>query len=206
MDSLIDDDLKLLKNSKNKLKDASNAHNNNHWTYYKSIQNKIKVYTQNTHNGCGCVCGIGVINAKPTDILKVITNSDNWNKIDPMLDSSEYINLTDTQRVVHLKFKNLYLISSRDVVFMETIYTKKDGTIMIVSSKTGLEDKIYPKSNTHVRTELISGGWHIVPVNEGSLVTYYNHTDFKFDNINSILMNMIVSKIPDIILKIEKLV
>jgi hypothetical protein len=206
MKSIVNADIELVKQAKEKLKEASKAEYSDKWMHYTTIQKKIKVHIKTVNNGCGCVCGTGIINATPEQILNVIHNDKNWKKIDPLIKETEYINLSNNQRIIHLMFNEMYLISSRDVVYMETIFKEPDGTIMIVSNQTNMENNLYAKKDNYVRAELKSGGWYLTPFNNKCIVTYYNYTDFKFDNITSTIMNLIISKIPNIILKIEELI
>ena len=206
LSSVVDNDIEHIKKAKKKLIEASEAEKHANWTLFYNIDPKIKVYTEDIgKNGCCSVCGTGIINAEPYEILNEIRNRKNWKKLDAMLEDSEYMDLSKDQRIIHLMCNGLFgLISKRDIVFMETV-TKKNDTIIITSSNTDLE--FYPISSEYVRMELRSGGWHIKPIDKNkSLVTYYTNIDFKMDFITQQIINIFMSKIPTVINRIEELI
>jgi hypothetical protein len=205
--SVVDNDIEYFKKAKKKLMEAGEAEKHDNWTLFYNIDSKIKVYTEDVgKNGCCSVCGTGIINAEPYEILNEIRNKKNWKKMDSMLENSEHIDLSKDQRLIHLMFSGFTfsgfeLISKRDIVFIETV-TKKNDTIMVTSSKTDLE--LYPTSSEYIRTDLQSGGWYIKPIDKNrTFVTYYTNVDLKMDYIVPKIMNMFMSKIPTVINKIE---
>lgn len=206
LSSVVDNDIEYIKNAKKKLIEASEAERHTNWTLFYNIDPKIKVYTEDIgKNGCCSVCGTGIINAEPYEVLNEIRNRKNWKKMDSMLEDSEYIDLSKDQRIIHLMCSGLFgLISKRDIVFMETV-SKKNDTIIITSSNTDLE--FYPISQEYVRMELRSGGWHIKPIDKNkSFVTYYTNIDLKMEYITQQIINIFMSKIPTVINKIECLI
>lgn len=207
LSSVVENDIELLKKSKKKLLEACDPENHSNWqpSYYNDP--KIKVYNENVGKvGCGCVSGIGTITGNPTEILNEIRNKKNWKKMDSMLESGEYIDLSPDSRIVHLTFSGLLnIVSKRDVVYIETVKKQKDGSIIITSANTNLD--LYPESAEYVRAELRGGGWYIRPVSKTeSLVTYYTSADFKLPYLTSQMINFFTAKVPTIIKTIGEIV
>lgn len=204
----VDNDYELLKKSKKKLLEACDAENDDSWqpSYYQDP--KIKVYSFNTGKvGCGCVSGTSIIKGTPDEVLNTIRNERNWKRMDSMIESGEYFDLSPDSRIIHLTFSGLLnIVSKRDVVYIETFKKSKDGTIIITSANTNLD--LYPENPSEcVRTELKGGGWHIKPVSKTeSLVTYYSSVDFKMQYLTSPLVNFFTAKVPTVIKKIEEII
>jgi len=205
----IEDDEKEYKKANASLLSVIDIDENDDWKYYANIKNKINVYVNIKHTikGQGCVCGIGYINSTPKIICDAIRNSDNWNKFDDKLENFEYIDVSESKRIIHLMFKSiLAVISKRDMVFIETVTKEQDGTIIITSNRTNCD--IYEENVAYRRLDMIAGGWILSPTVDGlgCTVFYYSHVDFKLDYVNKMLMDLIASKIPSVILKINDIV
>ena len=205
--NIVDIDIKNMKKSKMELMESSLAPSNKNWVKSEIPLSNIDVYLKNTNeNGCCCVCGITVMNVNAEALLKTITNSSNWKKIDSMTEKTEYIDLSKTSRMIHFVYSGITgIVSKRDIVFMENIIREDDGTIMVVLSPTELN--MFKKQPDYVRAEMRSGGWIIKQISETQCyVVYYLNIDFKFNMINQQIINMFASKIPSAITKISNLV
>jgi hypothetical protein len=205
--SVVNNDIELIKKAKKKLIDASDASNSKSWFPYSNINGNIKVYTEDVQkNGCCSVCGTGIIHAMPKQIVEAIRSQKNWKKMDDMLEKSEYIDLSEDQRIIHFMFDKFFtFFSKRDVVFLETVHKNKDGSYMITSTKTGMD--LYPTKQEYIRSELISGGWYIQPFEKNKcIVTYYTNIDFKLEYITPQMLNFFTSKIPNVINKIGEII
>ncbi len=208
MTSIVDENEELISIARDRLIEASMAENIKDWRYYNTIKDKIRVYTKRANNGCVCVCGTGMICATKENMLKEIRNKKNWKKLDQMMENGEYFDLTETQRILHLSFSGITaILAKRDMVFLETIYEEDSKTTLLISTKTPLEKELYPTNNDYVRVEMMSGGWMLKQISDTiCCVTYYINVDFKLNYINSTIMNMLVSKIPHVILKLEEII
>jgi hypothetical protein len=204
---VVENDIKNMKNSKNELLDCVLAPSNKNWTKSQLPFPNIDVYVKNSNeNGCCCICGTSIINGNAETLLSEVTNNKNWKKLDGMIEKTEFVDISDTSRMIHFVYSGIAgIISKRDVVFMENIIHEKDGSKLIVLYPTNFD--MYKKQNDCVRANLKNGGWIFKQISPNQcFVLYHLNIDLKFGLVNQQVMNLFASKIPTVISKLENMV
>jgi len=170
------------------------------WKYYSETSSNIKVYTFDNPDGSRGVCGVGVIAASPQRVRQEITNVKNWPSWDPLFKSVEFKELGDHTKIFHLTFHGIWPYNPRDLVYFETSTKGSDGSLIL--GTMGVDFPSFPITDEYVRAELVGGGWHMRPIPNHSdmcVVTYFMNTDPKLAFIPYFIMNMAVTRFPNII-------
>jgi hypothetical protein len=177
------------------------------WQFDREIGQKpqIQVFTcPDPASGINAVCGQAVVSANAGRVLAEVSNPLNWKSWDDLLDDYEVQDIDEQYAIVRLKFKGIWPVSARDVVYIQ-VKTKLDNGTWVVASR-GIEHADFPESPDFVRADLYGGGWHITPSQDdvnSCTVTYYMHTNPKLAMIPNWVMNMAVTRFPAVIDKVR---
>lgn len=124
---------------------------------------------------------VGVINAPPQTVWKVLRDYPNYKNTMPYMKSSNVIGVEEGGKITYLySIVSAPLISQRDYVLKITDDSDwQDGKGFLKSSWTAANDKGPPETKNMVRIKVNEGSWKLEPKDDGkrTLATYYLFTD-----------------------------
>lgn len=169
----------------------------------------VTVYSKSGGENVAEVKAIGLIDAPPQEVWKIIRDYDNYKKTMPYTEESRVLAREDGDKVIYFySVVNAPLVDKRDYTIRLVDESDwKDGKGYLLVRWTA-SDKGPPPREDFIRVKLNNGYWKLEPRDGGqrTFATYYVHTDPGGSIPRWIANRANTTAVPNVFLAIRKAV